>query len=175
MITIIYTIVIVLIFLLEWDTNTKAIITLAHLLPPTSSKLSKKESATNAINKLIVFQFSQVPLQTILETRPSNQPFILAVGTSRAAVSSYYIVFDNHIVPSPKPDILTAFNCLFQTYFVFDLHFDKSLQFFFQFVQIQFYQFNVESIPLTSRMRDIRTKIANQLEDDLKNVEVQKH
>ncbi|KAF5303022.1 hypothetical protein FQR65_LT08351 [Abscondita terminalis] len=92
----------------EWNVTTKAVIILIHLLPPTSSKKTKRVSSATAVEKLLKFQNNQIPLKDILNDKPSLQPFILAVGTSKAAISSYYVVFDNHMINSPENNILSA-------------------------------------------------------------------
>ncbi|KAJ3646112.1 hypothetical protein Zmor_023716 [Zophobas morio] len=71
----------------DWNASTNAILMLVYLLPPTSSKNARKQSAATAANKLIIFKDMQVPFTTILKERPSKQPFILAIGTSKAAIN----------------------------------------------------------------------------------------
>lgn len=105
----------------------------------------------------------QFPLESILENKPSTQPFILAVGTSKAAVSTYYIVFDNHIVKSPRQDILTAFDLCVKCHFVFNLKFAQPLEHFFKFVCVQCYKIPCENV--TSRIRELQTKFENFDED----------
>ncbi|XP_063903501.1 uncharacterized protein LOC135129212 [Zophobas morio] len=141
----------------DWNASTNAILMLVYLLPPTSSKNARKQSAATAANKLIIFKDMQIPFTTILKERPSKQPFILAIGTSKAAISKYYVVFDEHIIPSPEQNVITAFDLCFKVHFVFNLDFEKSLEYFYKFVQNAFYNLEVKTI--SDRIRWLRTKM----------------
>ncbi|KAF2893591.1 hypothetical protein ILUMI_12582, partial [Ignelater luminosus] len=55
----------------DWDSVTKTLIILLHLLPPTASKKNRKTSVEKAADKLIVFIDEQEPLQSILDRKPS--------------------------------------------------------------------------------------------------------
>lgn len=100
-----------------------------------------------------------MPLASILDKKPSTQPFILAVGTCKAAISKYYIVFDENILPCPRHDIICAFDLCFKVHFVYNLKFAKALESFYKFVQDVFYDIKID-VP-TTRMRELRTKINN--------------
>lgn len=122
----------------------------------------EKVSAETAAEKLITFQHFQIPLQTVLQEKKSTQPFILATGTCKKDISSYYLVIDDKIIPTHKDNnIITAFDLLFKCHFVFDVQYNEHLKFFFQFIQSYFYKIELEGI--TSRMREIRTKFENEM------------
>lgn len=134
---------------------------LTYLFPSTSSKKGKKVSGDNAAEKLITFQNFQIPIQTVLKEKKSNQPFILATGTCKRDISSYYLVIDDKIIATHKDNIATAFDLLFKCHFVFDVQYNDNLKYFFQFIQSYFYK--IELGEITSRIREIRTKFENEI------------
>lgn len=82
------------------------------------------------------------------------------MGTSKAAINSYYVVFDDNIVPSPEPNIIHAVDICFKVHYVFNLNFEKTLDMFYKFLQTEFYKMEL-SEPINSRITEICIKINN--------------
>lgn len=135
-----------------------------NLLPPTTAGKLKKGSISHAVDKLLVFQPLHEPLNAILDQKNTKQPFILAKGSSKSAVSAYYIVFDQHIVPCSGNDIVSAFDSCFKLHFVFDLKYERLLDQFYKFIQLQYYGLDVPHPP--SRIRELRIKFSHLLSVD---------
>lgn len=130
-------------------------------MPPTASKGIKKQSVSSAISKFIYFQDALQPLESVLTKKPTQQPFILAVGNSKAAVSQYFVVFDEHILVSPKPDILSALDLCVKVHFVFDLKFEFALHQFYMFILCKFYCIKQN---ISNRIIEIQTKLDHLIE-----------
>lgn len=101
------------------------------------------------------------PLDKILEVRKSFQPFLVAIGSKRAAIHDFKIVFDNRFLDTGKNNILDAFDLLFKVHFVFKVKFDTGLETFFTFIQDFFYEIDREKIHYTTKMRELRNRIVH--------------
>ncbi|KAJ8346335.1 hypothetical protein AAFF_G00212090 [Aldrovandia affinis] len=74
---------------------------LLHLLPPQPAgrKRTRKISVAQAIDHLVVFHKSCTSLDAHLEREENRQPYLLTSGTSKEAISSFFIVFDKKLIP----------------------------------------------------------------------------
>ncbi|KAK7888707.1 hypothetical protein WMY93_024267 [Mugilogobius chulae] len=80
----------------SWDSDMASLLLLVYLLPPPPSgkKRPVKISVLEAVNHVIKFHKSCRSLQEAVSSGTGRQPFILAVGTSKANIHDYYIVLD---------------------------------------------------------------------------------
>ncbi|XP_076135690.1 uncharacterized protein LOC143118536 [Alosa pseudoharengus] len=86
----------------EWDSDMASLLVLLHLLTPQPAgrKRPKKISVREATDHLVKFQKSCQSLEDHLRATEGNpQPYLLASGTSKAQVSSFYIVLDRKLLP----------------------------------------------------------------------------
>ncbi|KAK3512973.1 hypothetical protein QTP70_033396 [Hemibagrus guttatus] len=79
-----------------WDSNMSSILKLVHLLPP-SSEVKSKDRERSQLDKHTGTSI-QGHLDSIGE---SLQPYLLAVGPRRSRIHSWFIVIDQHALPSP--------------------------------------------------------------------------
>lgn len=98
-------------------------------------------------------------MEAILKVRKSCQPFLVAIGSKKAAVHDYKIVFDNNFLDTGRSSILEAFDLLFKVHFVFKMKYDIGLETFYTFIQDLFYSIDVEKIHYTTKMRELRNRI----------------
>lgn len=66
----------------------------------------------------------------------SPQPYLLATGTSKAQVSSFYIVLDKKLLPCQSSTSLGAFDELFKSHFNFGVKYDDALSSLFTFCRL---------------------------------------
>ncbi|XP_030750194.1 uncharacterized protein LOC115877984 isoform X2 [Sitophilus oryzae] len=148
-----------------WDKNTRALLSIIHMLPSTAkgkkNRNSSRDTVNSLIDKLLIFCSVGDPLDKILEVRKSFQPFLVAIGSKRAAIHDFKIVFDNRFLDTGKNNILDAFDLLFKVHFVFKVKFDTGLETFFTFIQDFFYEIDREKIHYTTKMRELRNRIVH--------------
>ncbi|KAK3549822.1 hypothetical protein QTP86_014708 [Hemibagrus guttatus] len=113
----------------EWDSDMVSFLLLLHILPPQpSKKKTQKISASQAIDHLVVFHKSCKSLEEQLENQEGHrQPYLLASGTSKQAISTFYIVLDKKLIPCQGTTSLAAFDELFKVHFVFSVSYDTAL------------------------------------------------
>lgn len=75
----------------------------------------------------IVFQSCQSLEDHLITTEGNPQPYLLATGTSKAQVSSFYIFLDRKLLPCQSCTFLGAFDELFKAHFVFSVKYDEAL------------------------------------------------
>ncbi|KAI7814032.1 hypothetical protein IRJ41_006664 [Triplophysa rosa] len=104
-----------------WDSDMASYLLLPHILPPQpSKKKTKKINAAHAMDHLVVFHKSCRSLEEHLESQEGQrQPFLLASGTLKQAISTYYIVIDKMLIPCQGATSLAAFDELIKAHFVF--------------------------------------------------------
>ncbi|RXN06662.1 hypothetical protein ROHU_012259 [Labeo rohita] len=83
----------------DWDSDMSTLLLLLHLLPPTPGKKVSKISASDAINRLVVYQKSRTCLEQHLQKREGRQPYLLAVGRNRDQIEHFYIALDKNLIP----------------------------------------------------------------------------
>ncbi len=109
---------------------------------------------------LIVFQACQ-SLEDHLTAERSPQPYLLATGTSRARVFSFYIVLDGKLLPCQSGTSLGAFDELFKSHFVFRLKYDDALSSLYTFLQTALYHIDIDTTEETPRVKELRAKLLN--------------
>ncbi|XP_023283550.1 uncharacterized protein LOC111670859 isoform X2 [Seriola lalandi dorsalis] len=80
----------------EWDSDMASLLLLLHILPPQPSKKRRQKiSAAQAMDHLVVFHKSCRSLEQHLESQEATcQPYLLAAGTSKQSINTYYVVID---------------------------------------------------------------------------------
>ncbi|KAG7456354.1 hypothetical protein MATL_G00251400 [Megalops atlanticus] len=85
-----------------------------------TKKRKQKISAALAMDHLVVFHKSCRSLEEQLENQEGHrQPYLLASGTSKQAINTYYVVIDKKLIPCQGTTSLAAFDELFKVHFVF--------------------------------------------------------
>ncbi|XP_063042217.1 uncharacterized protein LOC134436798, partial [Engraulis encrasicolus] len=114
--------------------------------PSYKPKLIKEASSlaqTPLLQRLL--QSSCQSLDEHLDADDRRQPYLLASGLHKKAISNYYIVMDKKLIPCQGNTSLAAFDELFKVHFVFSLSYDESLHTMFTFLQTTVYNIDVGS------------------------------
>ncbi|KAM3603953.1 uncharacterized protein V6R79_004503, partial [Siganus canaliculatus] len=129
----------------EWDSDMSSIIVLLHLLAPqpTGRKRPKKISIEEA------------------KDQGGSQLYLLATGTSKSQVFTFYIVLDKKLVPCQSCTSLGAFDELFKSHFVFGVKYDDSLSRLYRFLQTTVYDIDIGNTEETPRVKELRAKLLN--------------
>nr|XP_001334318.4 uncharacterized protein LOC794378 [Danio rerio] len=148
----------------EWDSDMASLFILLHLLTPQPAgrKRPKKISVEEATTHLVKFYKSCQSLDDHLLTTEGNpQPYLLASGTSKAQVSTFYIVMDRKILPCQSCTSLGAFDELFKSHFVFGVKYDDALSSLYTFVQTTVYNIDIGSTEETPKVKELRARLLN--------------
>ncbi|KAL6478131.1 hypothetical protein MHYP_G00139660 [Metynnis hypsauchen] len=148
----------------EWDSDMASLIVLLHLLTPQPAgrKRPKKISVGEAIDHLVKFHKSCHSLEDhLMSTEGNTQPYLLATGTSKAQVSSFYIVLDRNLIPCQSCTSLGAFDELFKSHFVFSVKYDDALSSLYTFLQTTLYNIDIGTTEETPKVRELRAKLLN--------------
>ncbi|KAJ8381346.1 hypothetical protein SKAU_G00021240 [Synaphobranchus kaupii] len=83
-----------------YDQEMASLLLLLHLLPPPlGGPKSPKISASDAVERLVVFHKSCCSLEEHLRNQQGRQPYLLAVGRQKSKIDSFYIAMDKHLIP----------------------------------------------------------------------------
>ncbi|XP_065127690.2 uncharacterized protein [Paramisgurnus dabryanus] len=147
----------------EWDSDMATVLLLLHILSPqTSKKNTKRISAAQALDRVVVFHKSCRSLEEHLENQEGHQqPYLLASGTCKQAISTYYIVIDKKLIPCQETTSLAAFDELFKAHFVFSVSYDDALSNMYTFLQTSVYNIDVDSTKESPKVRELRAKFLN--------------
>lgn len=99
----------------------------------------------------------QAFLDNTKETK--SQPFLLAIGNSKARITNYMIIVDHKAIPCSARTVEAAVDLLFKTHFVFGLQYCLSLRQFWTFVQTAIFEIDIGVSRETPRVREIRSKL----------------
>lgn len=81
------------------------------------------------MDHLVVFHKSISSLEEHLgKLEGHRQPYLLASGTHKLVISSYYTVIDKMLISCQGTTLLAAFDELFKAHFVFSVSYDDSLK-----------------------------------------------
>ncbi|XP_078810654.1 uncharacterized protein LOC105355174 isoform X2 [Oryzias latipes] len=146
-----------------WDSDMAALLLLVYLLPPPpgGKKQPGKIAVREALKRVVHFHKSCRSLQEVTGPVQGRQPYILAVGTSRASINDYYIVVDGQLIPCKAKSSLSAFDELFKAHYVFGISYDQPLQNMYTFVQTTIYNIDVGLCHESPRVKDLRSKLLN--------------
>ena len=100
-----------------------------------------------------VFKHSSTTQET------QSQPFLLAIGNSKARITSYLIIVDHKAIPCSARTAEAAVDLLFKTHFVFGLEYCMSLRQFWTFVQTAIYEIDVGVSRESPRAHEMRSKL----------------
>ncbi|TDH05613.1 hypothetical protein EPR50_G00124220 [Perca flavescens] len=148
----------------EWDSDMASLLVLLHLLTPQPAgrKRPKKISVGEATDHLVKFHKSCHSLEEHLMTIEGNpQPYLLATGTSKAQVFTFYIVLDRKLLPCQSSTSLGAFDELFKSHFVFSVQYDDALSSLYRFLQTTLYNIDIGTTEETPRVKELRAKLLN--------------
>ncbi|XP_028668074.1 uncharacterized protein LOC114659647 [Erpetoichthys calabaricus] len=148
----------------EWDSDMASLLLLLHLLAPQPGgrKKTLKISVRDAADRLVKFHKSCPNLDTYLaETETNPQPYLLAIGTTKADVHSFYVVMDKSLIPCQSTSSLAAFDELFKAHFVFCVKYEESLCSLFTFIQTTVYNIDVGTTRESPKVRELRAKLLN--------------
>ncbi|XP_072752444.1 uncharacterized protein [Anoplolepis gracilipes] len=145
-----------------WDKHTRAILALSRLLPPTARGKNKavRDKSTAVLEKIILFKKNNTPLES--ESKQKTQSRLVAVGSSKAAVTQYFLNVDNKFILLHVQNFMKAFDILFKSHFVFNTQYDSNLIRFYRFIETYFYKIN--NGPVTPRVREVYTLLRNQMD-----------
>ncbi|KAM9759956.1 uncharacterized protein ACNS7B_006346 isoform 2-T3 [Menidia menidia] len=89
----------------SYDQEMASLLLLLHLLPPQpGGQKSPKISASDAVERLVVFHKSCCSLEEHLRGQWGLQPYLLAVGRQKSKIDSFYIVMDKSLKPFSLKD-----------------------------------------------------------------------
>lgn len=102
-------------------------------------------------------------LEEHLQSRQEShqQPYLLASGTNKQAISSFYIVLDKKLIPCQAATSLAAFDELFKVHFVFSVNYADALNNFYTFLQTTVYGIDVETTKESPKLKELRAKFMN--------------
>lgn len=104
-----------------YDKEMACLLLLLYLLPPPpGGPKNPKISASDAVEKLVVFHKSCCSLEEHLRSQQNQQPYLLAVGRQKSSIESFYICMDKRLIPCQANRSLGAFDELFKAHFVFN-------------------------------------------------------
>ncbi|KAK0136752.1 hypothetical protein N1851_027064 [Merluccius polli] len=148
-------------YLPGWDSDMSTLLLLLHILSPQPAgrKRGHKISASDAIDHLVVFRKSCQSLDEHLDSDERQQPYLLACGTTKRAISAFYIVMDKKLIPCQGNTSLAAFDELFKVHFVFSLNYDESLRSMYTFLQTTMYNIDVGSTKDSPKLKELRAKL----------------
>ncbi|CAI5644299.1 unnamed protein product [Oreochromis niloticus] len=147
----------------EWDSDMASLLVLLHLLTPQpAGRKRPKMSVGEAIDHLVKFHKSCQSLEDHLMNNEGNpQPYLLATGTSKAQVFSFYIVLDRKLLPRQSCTSLGAFDELFKCHFVFSVKYEDALSSLYTFLQTTVYNIDVGTTVESPRVKELRAKLLN--------------
>ncbi|KAJ8346522.1 hypothetical protein SKAU_G00279230 [Synaphobranchus kaupii] len=146
-----------------YDQEMASLLLLLHLLPPPPGGPKSPEiSASDAVERLVVFHKSCCSLEEHLRNHKGRQLYLLAVGRQKSKIDSFYIAMDKHLIPCQANRSLGAFDELFKAHFVFNLSYDVALVNFYTFLQTTLYNIDVGKMKESPRVRDLRARLLNQ-------------
>ncbi|KAG5841456.1 hypothetical protein ANANG_G00199690 [Anguilla anguilla] len=146
---------------LGWDSDMASVLLLVHLLPPPpGGRKSAKISAREAVDRVVQFYKSRT------EWHPGGlegprQPYLVAVGSRRDQIESFYLALDRHLLPCQANCSLGAFDELFKAHFVFGLSYDEALSSVYTFLQTTVYNIDVGSVKESPRVKELRARMLN--------------
>ncbi|XP_054870864.1 uncharacterized protein LOC111574890 isoform X2 [Amphiprion ocellaris] len=135
---------------------------ISFLPPPPGGPKSPKISASDAVEKLVVFHKSCCSLEEHLRNQQGQQPYLLAVGRQKRNIDSFYISMDKRLILYQANRSLGAFDELFKAHFVFSVSYDGALVNFYTFLQTTVYNIDMGKMKESPRVRDMRAKLLNQ-------------
>ena len=90
-----------------------------------------------------------------------RQPHLLASGTSKQAISTYYIVIDKKLIPCQGSTSLAALDELFKIHFVLSVSYDDALSNMYTFLQTTVYGINVDTTKESPKVKELGAKFMN--------------
>ncbi|XP_062279157.1 uncharacterized protein LOC133983958 [Scomber scombrus] len=122
----------------------------------------QKISAAQAVDHLVVFHKSCRSLEQHLECQEATrQPYLLAAGTRKQSINTYYVVIDKKLIPCQGTTSLTAFDELFKVHFVFSVDYDDALSNMYSFLQTTVYNIDVDTTKESPKVKELRAKFMN--------------
>ncbi|KAJ8401607.1 hypothetical protein AAFF_G00379240 [Aldrovandia affinis] len=146
---------------LGWDSDMASVLLLVHLLPPPpGGRKSAKISAREAVDRVVQFYKSRTEWRPG-STEGQRQPYLVAVGSRRDQIQSFYLALDHHLLPCQANCSLGAFDELFKAHFVFGLSYDEALSSVYTFLQTTVYNIDVGSVKESPRVKELRARLLN--------------
>ncbi|KAJ8285246.1 hypothetical protein GJAV_G00024610 [Gymnothorax javanicus] len=144
-----------------WDSDMASVLLLVHLLPPPpGGRKSAKISAREAVDRVVQFYKARTEWHPGGLEAP-RQPYLVAVGTRRDQIESFYLALDRQLIPCQANCSLGAFDELFKAHFVFGLSYDEALSSVYTFLQTTVYNIDVGSVKESPRVKELRARMLN--------------
>ncbi|MEQ2189905.1 hypothetical protein GOODEAATRI_030137, partial [Goodea atripinnis] len=146
-----------------WDSDMASFLLLLHILPPQpTKKKTQKISAAQTMDHLVVFHKSCRSLDEHIDNQEGHhQPYLLASGTCKQAISTYYIVIDKKLIPCQGTTSLAAVDELFKVHFVFSVSYEAALNNMYTFLQTTLYGVDVDTTKESPKVKELRAKFMN--------------
>ncbi|XP_041666249.1 uncharacterized protein LOC121524802 [Cheilinus undulatus] len=147
----------------EWDSDMASFLLLLHILPPQPTKKTMlKISAAQAMDHLVVFHKSCQSVEEHPKNQEGNhQPYLLASGTSKQAISNYYFLMDKKLIPCQGTTSLAAIDELLKTHFIFSVSYKDALSSMYTFLQTTVYGIDVDTTKENPKVKELRAKFMN--------------
>lgn len=105
---------------------------------------------------MIIYFQSNTPRENYTFT--SQQPFLIAVGPNKSAISQYFLSIDGRLINIPLEfSFIEAFDLMFKAFYIFNLQFDYDLENFYKFLSIFVYKIESRE-KATTRLIEINSK-----------------
>ncbi|XP_024299956.1 uncharacterized protein LOC112266584 [Oncorhynchus tshawytscha] len=154
-------------FLEKWPTTFKGKVMESDGLTPTTELLelmcnaesaveneNGQMSACQGVDQLIRFQKVGTSVQQHLDSiTQSGQPYLLALGSIKSSIHSYFVVIDKHAVP------VGTFDELFKAHFIVGTSYSSCLSNFFTFVQTTIYNIDMGETKETPQVAELRARM----------------
>jgi hypothetical protein len=89
----------------------------------------------------------------------SGQPYLLALGSTKSSIHSYFVVIDKHVVPCKATSSVGTFDKLFKTHFIVGTSYSSCLSNFFTFVQTTIYNIDMGETKETPQVAELRARM----------------
>ncbi len=99
-----------------------------------------------------------------------RQPYLLASGTHKWAISNYYIVIDKMLIPCQGTTSLAGFDELFKAHFIFSVSYDDALSHMYTFLQTIDYAIDADTTKQSPKVKELRAKIMSRNSESVNNV-----
>ncbi len=97
-----------------------------------------------------------------------RQPYLLASGIHKWAISNYYIVIDKMLIPCQGTMSLAAFDELFKPHF--SVSYDNALSHMYTFFQTTVFGIDADNTKQSPKVKELRAKIMKRNSEFVNNV-----
>ncbi|KAJ8349715.1 hypothetical protein SKAU_G00248450 [Synaphobranchus kaupii] len=130
----------------------------------TSSKLLEKwpnSFKANVIEQAEMLTPTPLLRRLLLCAKNQQGAALELPGTSKEAISSFFIAIDKKLIPCEATTSLAAIDELFKVHFVLGIRYDPALKSMYTFLQTTVYNIDVDTTSESPKIKELRTKLVN--------------